>query len=259
MNERIWNIRNCINKLEQLQEEIIHHLNAIKELDNNTKGLWISDVKDFYYNTISAWDMINPSLKLEIKNVEKSKNFLYVARNILSKIISEMKIFESDKIIKLTRLLDNLFKECWEEFWFLFKNLLDKKKIMKENEKIIKVSDLEYQLPCSICGKIAVKFKIGYGRFDREESLVFQGITHERSLKIDLAEILFKILQEKDLILIHNFMKKHHSFEGLDAYCPECDRIYCWEHYDATEEYDDGFYDCTYGICPKGHKRMIDD
>jgi hypothetical protein len=45
----------------------------------------------------------------------------------------------------------------------------------------------------------------------------------------------------------------------VDAYCPECDKIYCWEHYNAKEEYDGGFYDCTYGEYPKSHKRMIDD
>ncbi|MFX1280585.1 MAG: hypothetical protein ACFFA3_14505 [Promethearchaeota archaeon] len=51
----------------------------------------------------------------------------------------------------------------------------------------------------------------------------------------------------------------YYSLEGVDAYCPECDNIYCWEHYNAKEEYDDGFYDCTNDECPKGHKRIIDD
>ncbi|MFW9828923.1 MAG: hypothetical protein ACFFEY_15140 [Candidatus Thorarchaeota archaeon] len=259
MKERIWNIRNYINKLENIKLEIIDHLNSLKELDNTTKGLWISDVKEFYYNTISAWEMINVNLKLETKNVENSKTFLYIARNFLSKLISELNIFESTKSSKLIFLLDNLFNECWEEFWTVFKNSLIKEETIKENERIVKISDLEYQLPCSVCGKIAVIFKIGFGRFDKKESLVFRGITHERSLSIELAETLFNILQKKNLSLIHQFMKKYHSFEGLDAYCPECDRIYCWEHYDAREEYDDGFYDCTYGICPRGHKRMIDD
>jgi hypothetical protein len=54
-------------------------------------------------------------------------------------------------------------------------------------------------------------------------------------------------------------MQKYHSFEGLDAYCPKCGKIYCWEDYKAREEYDDGFYDCTMGECPAGHRRMIDD
>ena len=84
-------------------------------------------------------------------------------------------------------------------------------------------------------------------------------ITYETSLNIALANDLFSILQKKDLLGVHNFMKKYHSYEGVDAYCPECNKIYCWEHYNAREEFDDGFYDCTYGECPNGHRRMIDD
>ncbi|MFW9896985.1 MAG: hypothetical protein ACFFD7_14360 [Candidatus Thorarchaeota archaeon] len=110
-----------------------------------------------------------------------------------------------------------------------------------------------------MCSINAVKFRIGYGRFEKRESLVFRGITLETSLNVDLATELFKILENQDLLSAHKFMRKHHSFEGMDTYCPECDKIYCWEHYNGWEEYDDGFYDCTYGVCPKGHKRMNDD
>jgi len=64
---------------------------------------------------------------------------------------------------------------------------------------------------------------------------------------------------ESSKVFAKEFMRKYHSYEGIDAYCPECDRIYCWNHYKLEEEWDEGFYDCTYGECPKGHKRMIDD
>jgi hypothetical protein len=30
-------------------------------------------------------------------------------------------------------------------------------------------------------------------------------------------------------------------------------------HYQLVTEYDDGFYDCTRGTCPEGHRRMVDD
>ncbi|MFX1328347.1 MAG: hypothetical protein ACFE91_09395 [Promethearchaeota archaeon] len=66
-------------------------------------------------------------------------------------------------------------------------------------------------------------------------------------------------MQEENLLAVHNFLKKYHTYERLDAYCPECNKIYCWKHYNAREEYDDSFYDCTYGECPEGHKRMTDD
>ncbi len=47
--------------------------------------------------------------------------------------------------------------------------------------------------------------------------------------------------------------------EVLDAYCPECYKIYCRAHYDINEKWEEGFYDCSYGTCPNGHRRMIDD
>ncbi|MFX1388949.1 MAG: hypothetical protein ACFE9Z_02670 [Promethearchaeota archaeon] len=252
-------IQNHIKKLEKIHNNIIEYFNSLNELDNTTRDLWISDVKNFYYSIFSSWQVITSNIDLIENDIEKIKNSLYVARNILSKINSELNIFHSKYSSDLTNELSIYFKECWDAFWLVFKKLLTKKEKVNNLKKVIKVSDLEYHLPCSKCGKIAVKYIIGYGRFDENEALVFRGITHERSLKINLSEELFKLLQKEDLEGIHNFMKKHHSFEGLDAYCPKCDKIYCWEHYDAREEYDDGFYDCTYAICPNGHKRMIDD
>ncbi|UCC19243.1 MAG: hypothetical protein JSV62_14245 [Promethearchaeota archaeon] len=242
-----------IQKIEDLKDNIIEYLNYLTKLDDTTKNLWISDIKEFYYNLSSAW------MKLEHKNLEDSKNFLYGARNLLSKIISELKIFQNENSLKLVENVEKLFKKCWDAFWIVFKISITEEITAKSRETVIKVSDLKYHLVCAECGKIAVEFKIGYGRFDKKESLVFRGITHERSLNIKLAYELFEIFGEKNLLGIHNFMKKYHGYEGLDAFCPECNKIYCWEHYDAREEYDEGFYDCTYGICPNGHKRIIDD
>jgi len=42
--------------------------------------------------------------------------------------------------------------------------------------------------------------------------------------------------------------------------CPECHRAYCVDHWtDVVVERDQGFYDATYGVCPEGHRIMIDD
>ncbi len=46
---------------------------------------------------------------------------------------------------------------------------------------------------------------------------------------------------------------------GLDAYCPDCDKVYCRLDYNVDEKWDEGFYDCTYGTCPQGHRRLLDD
>jgi hypothetical protein len=58
MIERIWHLRDYIIKLENTKDDIIHHLNSLKKLDNLNKNLWISDVKEFYYNIVSACKML---------------------------------------------------------------------------------------------------------------------------------------------------------------------------------------------------------
>jgi hypothetical protein len=42
-------------------------------------------------------------------------------------------------------------------------------------------------------------------------------------------------------------------------YCPTCACVYCRKHWAVIPEYDGDFFDCSYGWCPEGHKRLIED
>jgi hypothetical protein len=42
-------------------------------------------------------------------------------------------------------------------------------------------------------------------------------------------------------------------------YCPACARVYCLEHWTVIPEFDGEFFDHSYGYCPEGHKRLIED
>lgn len=42
-------------------------------------------------------------------------------------------------------------------------------------------------------------------------------------------------------------------------YCPTCAAVYCLKHWVVIPQYDEEFFDCSYGWCPKGHKRMLED
>jgi hypothetical protein len=259
MKEEIQKIRRDLEDLNKITEEIIDFLNALQKVNKSAKKMWIGDVKEFYYHLFSAWEMLKPLNKSRIRNIQASKNFLFIARNDFSRVMSILKIFKTDEKNRLISQVGYSFETCWVPMWIIIKREEDFNFTANHDTIIHKISDLRYQLSCSICGKNAVEFKIGYGKFDENKSLIYRGITHESSLDIDLADTAFTLLKEGDLGSIHKFLKNHHNYEGLDAYCPECDKIYCWEHYDAHEAYDEGFYDFTYGICPKGHKRMIDD
>jgi len=141
-----------------------------------------------------------------------------------------------------------------------------KKELNKLNHRVIKVSDKEYRLPCSACGKIAVVFKIKIIKHNKDsvkrKKLNYSGITHASSvLGMDAAEKIFDWLEKDEISEIHSFIQDYPTLEeGIDAYCPDCDQIYCWSHYNAVEEWEDRWwYDCTYGTCPEGHKRIIHD
>ena len=42
-------------------------------------------------------------------------------------------------------------------------------------------------------------------------------------------------------------------------YCPDCDLNYCRGDWNTFSIFDEGFYDCTIGICPYGHRYTVDD
>lgn len=134
-------------------------------------------------------------------------------------------------------------------------------RILTRQLRVIKVSETEYHLPCSVCGKIAVKFWIGLAQFSDKKALICSGIVHMASIDISDAQKIFIWLEQEQIAEIHSFLEKNTIVfeEGIDAYCPQCDKIYCIAHYSTREEWEDGFYDCTYGTCPNGHTRIIHD
>jgi hypothetical protein len=47
--------------------------------------------------------------------------------------------------------------------------------------------------------------------------------------------------------------------EFAPFWCPDCEAAYCAIHYRHWDVYDDGFFDCVRGVCPRGHERMLMD
>jgi ssDNA-binding Zn-finger/Zn-ribbon topoisomerase 1 len=119
----------------------------------------------------------------------------------------------------------------------------------------------EFQVLCDVCGKTAMTFK--KGMFLGKLGFVHTGITHEFTLPMEEMPRVFEMLGREAISELHKFLhEKMDIWEGLDAYCPECDKVYCREHMKMEVVMDEeapSFYDCTYGTCPKGHRRMIDD
>ena len=47
--------------------------------------------------------------------------------------------------------------------------------------------------------------------------------------------------------------------EYAPFWCPRCSASYCDDDYRSWVTFDEGFYDATYGVCPEGHERELDD
>ena len=47
--------------------------------------------------------------------------------------------------------------------------------------------------------------------------------------------------------------------EVTPFYCPDCGLSYCSRDWDTCVVSDEGFYDCTEGACPNGHRHVLDD
>jgi hypothetical protein len=47
--------------------------------------------------------------------------------------------------------------------------------------------------------------------------------------------------------------------EYAPFWCPKCRASYCREHYRSWPVFDDCFFDCLRGVCPKGHERILED
>ncbi|MHA1489963.1 MAG: hypothetical protein ACTSRI_09935 [Promethearchaeota archaeon] len=256
--KEIWKIRDYIQDLEILKDDILIYVES-QVLKKNLEKMWISDIKEMYYNVVASWEMLNAASKGNESYLKSSKNFIETAKSRLAQSISELKSFKDEIADELSIQVKHVFNRCYEAIIEKLNVLAPKKKLKQQIKTVIKISNTEYHIPCFECGNIAVKFNLGFNRFKQEVTLNWVGITTSKSFDKKHSKEVFKLLEENNFKGIHSFMKKNHDVEGLDAYCPECDKIYCRVHYNAREEFDEGFYDCTYGTCPKGHERIIDD
>lgn len=113
---------------------------------------------------------------------------------------------------------------------------------------------IEAQFHCAVCNEIAALLQLTPdNRFIQAGFMghITEGVSGVR------AVLLEQTLQQ------HN-PQKIYELDSLWApfYCPTCRAVYCYQHWHMEIQFDDdfpGWYDCTYGTCPAGHRRMVDD
>jgi hypothetical protein len=120
--------------------------------------------------------------------------------------------------------------------------------------------------PCSLCGEIAATVTLIPKNTDHPDVLNADAAT------LVLADFIGKTQEQvgeqreaplRDAI-VEKDAKRLYEVEHLWApfYCHQCQRSFCIKHWVVLPQFDEdfpGFYDCSIGTCPQGHRRKIDD
>ncbi len=262
-SDRVWAIRDDIQKLEDLKDQVIAYFDTHPDMDLGTRKLWIGDVKEAYYKVVAAWQMLDACHRGELAEGKdpaiSTKQFLSGALSSVNQSASELRCLKDAEGLRLEGEWKKAFATCQQAILRELNQFLGKQEVVPPVSPIIKVSDQEYHLPCFVCGKVSVVIKIGVPVYSMNLGVVYEGITHSTSYPLENAKEVFALLAAGNLKALHKLFVDRLVYEGIDAYCPQCDKIYCGEHYNTVQNFDDGFYDDTHGTCPQGHTRMIDD
>lgn len=245
---------NPFQRLEELKERIIAVFRSREGLDKDAIGMWCGDAKELYYSTLLARDL----LRREPPDMASAGGVLAAASSRCGQVASELRALGPEGM-ELEQDLCQIFQACHDVLSARIPRPAATQSAVSP-ERVIRVSDEEYRLPCSVCGQSAVRFYRAGPEEKILRGLICSGITRSFGLKPENEKRIFEWLAACDAGSVHKYLERDLDVDGgLDAYCPECDRIYCRSHYNVQEEWDEGFYDCSYGVCPQGHRRLVDD
>jgi hypothetical protein len=240
---------NPIWSLEKLKDQIIAAFNTHTELDEGTRRIWYGDTKEMYYSMVLADQMISRAA-----DADSCRARLSIASSRFEQVRSELRSLEEKR---LEEDLSRTFHVCHER---LSARVPAIPPASDPPARVTRPSPGHYELPCSFCGKIAVRVNPAPPQEKILEGVICAGISRAVGLKVDDEGKIFGWLDCEDLAALHKYMDDDCDIDGgLDAYCPNCDRIYCRTHYNVREVWDEGFYDCSKATCPQGHTREIDD
>ncbi len=253
-------VREHIRCLEGVKDDIVAFHESAARPDDALRRIWIADVRELYGVVLAAAELLPSIAGGSDENAGACVQFLGAAESLNRQVLSELKGVRSKASRRLQRRLAEAFESCHDRIAETVRPFVRANDGQPPVATVSRAGDTEFHLHCAVCGEVSFVFRIGVPRFSTEECLVYEGITHAGGVDRKHARRIFTLLDAGAVGRAHSYlMRKKLLEDGIDAYCPECDAVYCREHYHANEEWDDGFYDCTTGTCPRGHHRIIDD
>lgn len=249
-------VRECIDRLEVIKD-FVEFFESAPIRDPATMGMWIGDAKEAFYEVVAAYNLLLG--RGEGNDGSNALAFLEMAKSRIRQVSSELKTFNNPVADDLIVKFEDAFEKAAKAISDLAGPAPRGQGLGEAGKAITRLTDNHYVLNCSVCGKPATVFRTEIPRFSKAgEEVLFEGVTKSTHFNISNERAIFGLLEKGDLRGLNNFLGDLME-GGLDAYCPECDKLYCREEYDLEEEWDEGFYDDTYGTCPEGHRRLLDD
>ncbi|WP_344949816.1 hypothetical protein [Actinomadura miaoliensis] len=123
---------------------------------------------------------------------------------------------------------------------------------------------------CAECGEVAATVRLqpregpvnmgpplGYQRQPRDGAVLdgFLGTVWHAIERLTYDEMAWFVAQERpDAAWL-----RAKDWQLAPFYCRHCELNYCRADWHPQVRFDEGFYDCTVGHCPRGHQQTIDD
>lgn len=233
--------------IAELGQELIQ----ASQLDAAAKSSWISDLKEAYYSALAASDLIS-------RAPERSRAMLLRAASKTSQAASELKTLGAEGR-RLAASLESTMQAIRAALEELIPRAAPARPETPPPARIAKIGANNFQLLCSVCGKPVAEYRMIENSVTKKPMLFYAGPAKTEQYDLSEADAILALLESDSIAALHERVKGPLNEEGIEVYCPKCDRIYCDTHYNLTVEWDQGFYDCARGTCPFGHSRKLDD
>ncbi len=130
--------------------------------------------------------------------------------------------------------------------------------IKKQEQKLKQFQQAEqeeangYYLSCSFCNKPVINIEI------QNQIILIKSILKRFGILVSDIDKIKNIIGKKEFNKFDRILESK-GYGGLDFYCPQCNKIFCPQHYKFVQIYAyDGQKEHIIARCPNNHEKIIE-
>jgi hypothetical protein len=109
-----------------------------------------------------------------------------------------------------------------------------------------------YFFGCSICNKPVINIEI------QNQIIIIGSILKRFGILVSDIDKIKNIIRKKEFNKIDRILESK-GYDGLDFYCPQCNKIFCPQHYKLIQIYAyDGQKEHVIARCPNNHEKIVE-